>query len=92
MKEGFAAAGIFLEIFWRFGKSACYQSVGCAVISIRALIGEAPFPLGPLGPLQDQATGANISACASVAASSIVMNTAPAAIKSFSNPSSASIR
>ena len=93
LKERFAAAGIFLEIFWRFPKIACYQSVGCAVIvQYRRAWVRRRFPLGPLGPLQDQATGANISACASVAASSIVANTAPAAIKSFSNHSSASIR
>jgi len=36
--------------------------------------------------------GANINACASLAASSMVMNAAPAAAKSFSSPSSASMR
>ena len=40
----------------------------------------------------ESALGANISTCASLAASSMVMNTAPAAAKSFSSPSSASIR
>jgi hypothetical protein len=36
--------------------------------------------------------GANIRTCASAAASSRLMNTAPAAIKSFNSSSSASIR
>src|SRR5262249_32364846 len=42
--------------------------------------------------LKHEHYGANISACASRAASSMVMNTAPAAAKSFSNASSASMR
>ena len=42
--------------------------------------------------LQDEDYGANMRACTSDAASSIVMNTAPAAIRSFNSPSSASIR
>src|SRR5262252_9509660 len=79
LKEGFAQAGIFLEIFCRCSKITPYQ-------------GEFPqmSEQNPDRP-QDEG-GANINACASLAASSMVMNTAPAAAKSFSSPSSASMR